>query len=205
MKLAVSLFSLLLALTASAAAQATPASSATPPAASPAASPPPALIPAATLPNLHRIVRDLKANTDNVKSQGNFGAQLWLIADARFFQDWRKPDSPSIDPLETAVRGQPIFTALIFYGPARDPKGQSSVSYDLVVRRPDGSVYSEHKDLVGYQAATPADERMLTLGRDHLNINLGPDDPAGKYTVEATVRDNVGAASVFLRKDFMVQ
>ena len=44
----------------------------------------PSVVPAAILPNLHRIVRDLKANTDNIKSQGNFGAQLWLIADARF-------------------------------------------------------------------------------------------------------------------------
>ncbi len=205
MKLAALLFSLLLVTAASAAAQVTPASSATPPAASPAASPPSALIPAAVLPNLHRVTRDLKANTDNVKSQGNFGAQLWLIADARFFQDWRKPDSPSLDPVDTAVRSQPIFTAIVFYGPAREAKGQASVTYDLVVRRPDGTVYSERKDLVGCQATVPADERMLCLGRDYLNINLAPDDPAGKYTVEATVRDNVGKAAVTLKKEFTVQ
>ncbi len=204
MKFALLLFSSLLAAVASISAQAPPPAEATPPPASPAASPPPAPVPAATLPNLHRIVRDLKANADNIRSQGNFGAQLWLIADERFFQDWRKPESPSIDPLETAVRGQPVFTAIVFYGPARDEKGQSNVTYDLVVRRPDGSVYSERKDLMGYQAAAPADERMLTLGRSYLNINIGPDDPAGKYVVEATVHDTVVKTEVSLKKEFVV-
>ena len=57
-----------------------PAPAADPPAASPAASPPAVAIPAAVAPNLHRLVRDLKATADNIKAQGNFGAQLWLIA-----------------------------------------------------------------------------------------------------------------------------
>ncbi len=204
MKIAPLLFSLLFAGAASTSAQAPLPADATPPPASPASSPPPAPVPAATLPNLHRIVRDLKANTDNIKSQGNFGAQLWLIADERFFQDWRKPDSPSIDPLETAVRGQPVFTVIVFYGPSRDEKGQSNITYDLVVRRPDGSVYNERKDLVGYQSAAPADERMLALGRSYLNINIGPDDPAGRYVVEATVHDAVAKTDVSLKKEFVV-
>ena len=205
MKSTVILLLFLLAAAASASAQATPSTEGTPPAASPAATPPPPAIPAAVLPNLHRIVRDATANTDNVKSQGHFGAQLWLIADERFFQDWRKPESPSLDPVESAVRGQPIFTVLIFHGLARDAKGQANATYDLTVRRPDGSVYSERKELSGYQAAAPADERMLSLGRNYLNINVAPDDPAGKYTVEATVRDEVSKATVALKKEFTVQ
>ena len=205
MKIAALLFPLLLTAVRPGVAQPAPAPDATPPAASPASSPPAAVVPAATLPNPHRIVRDLKANTDNIKSQGSFGAQLWLIADARLFQNWRRPDSPSIDPVESAVRGQPIFTAIIFYGPAHDEKAQSSVSYDLVVRRPDGSVYSERKDLAGYQSAAPADARMIFLGRTYLNINLGPDDPPGKYAVEATVRDATAKVEVVLKKEFLVQ
>ncbi len=204
MKIAVILLPMLLAIAASVSAQSTPAPETTPPAASPASTPPSAVIPAATLPNPHRLVRDLKANADNIQSQGNFGAQLWLIANEHFFQDWRKPDSPSLDPVEAAIRGQPIFTVVVFYGLARDEKGQANVTYDLVVRRPDGSVYSERKDLVGYQAAAPADERMLALGRNYLNINIGPEDPAGKYVVEGTVRDTVAKVSVVLKKEFVV-
>ena len=205
MKIALIFCTLLRVMMAVAAAQATPGADATPPAASPASSPPAAVVPAAVLPNMHRIVRDLKANADNIKSQANFGAQLWLIADTRFFQDWRKPESPSIDPVDTAVRGQPVFTVIVFYGPTRDEKGQANVMYDLVVRRPDGSVYSERKDLVGYQAPAPANERMLTLGRNFLNINVGPDDPTGKYSIEAIVRDEVGKVNITLKKEFTVQ
>ena len=93
---------------------------------------------------------------------------------------------------------------VVLSAPARDEKGQANVMYDLVVRRPDGSVYSERKDLAGYQAAAPADERMLTLGRGYLNISLGPDDPAGKYVVEATVHDTVAKVDVSLKKEFVV-
>ena len=175
-----------------------------PPAASPAASPPPAAIPAAVPPNLHRLVRDLKTTADNIKAQGNFGAQLWLIANEDFFRDWRKPETPTIDPIDSAIRGQPLFTVIVFYGPARDAKGQADVTYDLVVRRPDGTVYDEHKNLPGHQAAAPSDERMLVLGRSYIAINIGPDDPAGKYTVEATVNDGVGKVGVALKKEFLV-
>lgn len=205
MKIALLLSLLLCPAVISASGQATPGAGAPPPEASPASLPSPAAVPAAVLPNMHRLIRDLKASADNIRSQGNFGAQLWLIADARFFQDWRKPDSPSIDPVDTAVRGQPVFTVVIFSGPAHDDKGQSNVLYNLVLRRPDGSIYSERKDLTGYQATAPTDERMLILGRMFLNINIGPDDPAGNYTVEATVRDEVGKVSVALKKEFTVK
>ncbi len=185
-------------------AQTTPAPPADPSAASPPASPPPVAIPAAVAPNLHRIVRDLKSTADNIKLQGSFGAQLWLIANEDFFRDWRKPETPTIDPIDTAIRGQPLFTVIVFCGPVRDAKGQADVTYDLVVHRPDGTVYDEHKNLPGHQAAAPADERMLILGRSYINITIGPDDPAGKYTLEATVNDGVAKTSLALKKEFVV-
>ena len=185
-------------------AQATPAPAVEPPTASPAASPPPAAIPAAVSPNLRRITRDLKATADNIKAQGNFGAQLWLIANEDFFRDWRKPETPTVDPIDSAIRSQPLFTVVVFYGPARDSKGQAGVTYDLVVRRPDGTIYDEQKNLPGHQGPAPTDERMLFLGRSYVNITIGPDDPAGKYVVEATVNDGISKASVSLKKEFVV-
>ena len=64
----------------------------------------------------------MQSNTDNIKAVGNFGAQLYLIDDANFFVDWRKPETPSIAPIELAVRGQPLYTAIIFYGEAKDDR-----------------------------------------------------------------------------------
>ena len=154
--------------------------------------------------HIRRLVRDVKQNTDNIKAQGNFGAQLWLIGSENFFQDWRKPETPNIDPVELVVRGQPIFTAIVFYGPAHDDKGLANVSYDIVVRRPDGTVYNERKDMVGFQNLAP-EERMLELGRNYLSINIGSDDPVGLYTVEATVHDNVARVELPLKSHFVVQ
>ena len=210
MKVAAFLFFTLVAGLTLARAQATPrvlpALPVNPPAASPAATPPPPPVPAAP-PALrsHRLVRDLQASGDNVRSQGDFGAQLWLVADTALFQEWRRPETPTIDPQTATVRGRPLFTVVVFYGPARDVKGQSNVTYDLVVKRPDGSVYHESKGLAGHQGLVPADARMLLLGRNYLNIALGPDDPAGKYTVEATVCDDVAKTSVTLKQEFTLR
>lgn len=182
-----------------------PALPVNPPAASPAATPPPPPVPAAPPANLRRLKRELGTAKDNIRSQGDFGAQLWLVANEGFFQDWRKPETPALDPQDSTARGRPLYTVVVFYGPARDAKGQLGVTYDLVVKRPDGSVYHEGKGLPGHQAAAPSDTRILMLGRSYLNINAGPDDPSGRYTVEATVYDGVAGTSLALKQEFTLR
>lgn len=208
MRFIVPLFFVLVLVAASARAQTPrvlPALPVEPPAASPPATPPPPPVPAAPPARSHRLVRDLQASTDNVRSQGDFGAQLWLVADAALFQEWRRPETPTIDPQDATARGRPLFAVVVFNGPARDVKGQSQVTYDLTVKRPDGSVYHESKGLVGHQGPAPADGRMLLLGRSYLNIAPGPDDPAGEYSVEGTVYDGVASISVTLKQKFTLR
>ena len=153
---------------------------------------------------LRRLIRDVQSNTDSVKAVGNFGAQLYLIADEAFFQDWRKPETPTIAPVQLAVRGQPLYTAVIFYGEARDNKGLANVTYDLTVHRPDGSVYAERKPMIGWQNLAP-DERELQLGRNYLAINIAPNDPAGIYAVDAVIHDNIGRVELPLKQTFVVR
>ena len=208
MKVTVPLLLALLAAVACARAQTPrvlPALPVNPPAASPPASPPPPPIPAAPPARSHRLIRELGTSTDNIHSQGDFGAQLWLVADTALFQEWRRPETPTIDPQDATVRGRPLFAIVVFYGPARDARGQADVTYDLVIKRPDGSIYHESKGLTGYQAATPADGRMLTPGRGYLNVTPGPDDPLGKYGLEATVYDGIGKVSVVLKTEFTLR
>ena len=172
------------------------------------ATPAPIPLPPATanaVTHERRLVRDVQQNTDNIKAKGNFGAQLWLIADGDFFQNWRKPEIPTLVPISTAIRSQPIYTAIIFYGPARDDKGLSNVSYDITVRRPDKSVYSTNTALVGFQNLGPADDRQILLGRNYATITIGADDPAGLYTVEAVVHDNISRVDLPLVQQIVVQ
>ena len=155
--------------------------------------------------HLRRLVRDVVSNTDNIRAAGNFGAQLWLTANGDFNQDWRKPQEPSIEPVEFAVRGTPIFTVVIFYGAGRTPAGLANVSYDMTIFRPDGTIYNRRDAMVGFQNLAPTDDRELQLGRNFLNITIGPDDPVGLYTVNVTVHDNVSRVDLPLKQTFVVQ
>lgn len=152
-----------------------------------------------------RLVRAVNENTDNIKASGIFGAQLWLVQGRQFFEDWKKPEAPSIDPVDIVPRGEEIYTVVLFYGTARDGGGLSNVNYDIMVKRPNGSIYDRRDDAIGFQNLAPSDDRQIQLGRDSLGITIGPDDPAGLYTVTATVRDNVGRANLALTQHFVVR
>lgn len=152
-----------------------------------------------------RLVRAVNENTGNIKAIGNFGAQLWLVSGRQFFEDWKKPQEQSIDPVDLVPRGETVYTALIFYGTAHDGGGLANVTYDIVVKRPNGSIYDRRDDAIGYQNLAPTDERQLLLGRDSLGITISETDPAGLYTVEVTVRDNVGRSNLALVQHFVVR
>jgi hypothetical protein len=152
-----------------------------------------------------RLVREVQQSSDNIKFKGDFGAQLWLITNGNFFEDWRKPETPPINPVSIALRDQPIYTPIIFYGEARDAKGLCNVSYDITVRRPDQSVYSQSTGLVGFQNLGPADDRVLQLGNSYATITMRAGDPAGLYTVEAVVHDNIGRVDLSLVQHFILQ
>ena len=158
----------------------------------------------AVVSGVRRLIRDVQSSTDNVKSVGNFGAQLYLIGDEAFYQDWKKPETPTITPISLVVRGQPLYTVIIFYGPARDDKGLCNVSYDLTVRRPDGSVLTQRPGMIGWQNLAP-DSRELQLGRNYLDIDVTAADPAGLYTVEALIHDNVSRVELPLKQTFAVR
>ena len=153
---------------------------------------------------MRRLIRDVQTNSDNVKAVGNFGAQLYLTDDATFYQNWNKPETPTISPVQLALRDQPIYTVIVFYGPSRDGSGLSNVSYDLTVRRPDGSIFARRDAMIGFQNLAP-DERELQLGRNYLTVIIPEGEPAGLYTVEAVVHDNNSRSTLPLKQTFAVQ
>jgi hypothetical protein len=158
-----------------------------------------------TVGHIRQLVRDVQSNTDNIKSQGDFGAQLWLVQGQEFFQDWVKPATPNITPVTIVPRGENIYTAIIFYGITHDAAGLANVSYDITVHRPDGSIYSQYKTLIGWQGLAPQQTQTLELGRDHIAVNITESDPAGLYTVDAVVRDNVSRIELPLKQTFVVE
>jgi hypothetical protein len=143
------------------------------------------------------------ADTDNIKSKDGFGAQLFLTESNKFFDDWNKPETPKIHQVQDARRNAAIFTAILFVDPAMDTAKRAKVTCHVVVRKPDGSVYGED-DLIGWNGKYLVPPHNLQLAQGRMGIRIEPNDPAGIYTVEATVRDDVRKVELELKATFKV-
>lgn len=140
---------------------------------------------------------------DNVKSKDGFGAQLFLTESSKFFDDWQKPETPKLTPVGEVRRNVPIFTAILFVDPAVDEAKHAHVSCHVVVRRPDGKIYGEDKP-VGWNGSYIVPPHDLQLATGRMGIRIETKDPAGVYTVEVTVRDEIKKIDLLLKTSFKV-
>ena len=146
------------------------------------------------------------ADTPNMKSKDGFGAQLILTESAQFFDDWDKPETPRLQTLEKnrAHRNVPVFTAITFVDPGTDASGSVNVTCNIVVRKPDGRIYGEQKDVVGWKGKYVVPPHHLQLSQGHMVIRIEPQDPSGTYSVEVTVRDHIKKIELPLKATFKV-
>ena len=145
-------------------------------------------------------------DTPNVKSKKGFGAQLFLTQNAQFFVDWNKQETPSLITLKNdkALRNVPLFTVIFFVDPGTDSKGSVDVTYDMVIRKPDGSIYGEQKNAVGLKGKYVVPAHDLQLAHERMGIQIDNQDPSGTYTVEVTVRDHIKKVELPLKATFKV-
>ena len=146
------------------------------------------------------------ADTPNMKSKNGFGAQLYLTQNTQFFEDWNKPGTPNLTELKNnrAHRNVPLFSAILFVDPGLDSKGSVDVTYDIVIRKPDGSIYGEQKDFVGLKGKYVAPAHSLQLAKERMGIRIDSQDPSGTYTVEVIVRDHIKKVELPLKATFEV-
>ncbi|MEI6072661.1 MAG: hypothetical protein WCS31_12765 [Verrucomicrobiae bacterium] len=146
------------------------------------------------------------ADTPHMKSKNGFGAQLFLTESAQFFKDWNKPETPSLTTLKNnkAHRNVPLFSAVLFVDPGTDSNGSVDVTYDIVIRKPDGSIYGAQKDFVGLKGKCVVPAHALQLAQERMGIQIDSQDPSGTYTVEITVRDHMKKVELPLKATFEV-
>jgi hypothetical protein len=151
-------------------------------------------------------LKDGKAapNTPSMKSKNGFGAQLFLTENAQLFQDWNKPETPKITPVEKARRNIPILTVILFVEPGTDATGNANVTCDIVVRKPDGGIYGKQKDTVVWRHKYLAHSHALQLSEGYMGIRIEPKDPSGTYTVDVIVRDHIKNIQLPLKTTFEV-
>ena len=144
------------------------------------------------------------ADTPYMKSKKGFGAQLHLTQSPQFFEDWNKPGTPNLKTLEKAHRNVPLFSIILFVDPGTDSKGSVDVTYDMVIRKPDGSIYGEQKNAVGLKGKFVIPAHDLQLAQERMGIRIDNQDPSGTYTVEVTVRDHIKKVDLPLKATFKV-
>jgi len=144
------------------------------------------------------------ADTASMKSKNGFGAQLLLTDNEQFFEDWNKEGTPTLKELKKAVRDVPILPVVLIVDPGKDDNGEAKVIYDIIVRKPDGTVYAEAKDMVGWREKYDFPAHNIQLTEEHMGIRIEPKDPSGVYTVEAIVHDKIKKIDLPLKATFEI-
>lgn len=131
---------------------------------------------------------------------GEFSALLFVTDDLNFRGRWAAlpiTDAPDVSTVSRLPRGREAELELVFTGMGLDSGLNAEVTWDVTVLRPDGTAYAEFKDLPALRGRRPT-RYMVTLAEAAVRISFDPPDPAGVYTVRATVRDRVGNRRVDL-------
>lgn len=144
--------------------------------------------------------------TDNVKSDKGFGAQLLITDDKDYLEKWQTPtEGFYLHTVNSAVRGEPVFILIIFANPGVDEKGLCDIVADLKVTRPDGTVSSDRKDSDCWRNMPPPPAGNIQMAKTSLGIVIEEGDPAGRWKIEAVVKDRVKDAAVRLSNYFDVK
>jgi len=133
----------------------------------------------------------------NISSIGKFGVQLWLIEDQTFYESWEKQaEGVRIPAIDIAKRGVPFNPIIVFAGCKEGNDGLANVTYDILITKPDGSIFTNQKGLNCWVQLPAPKGNQLQLCAQQLGIVFGPTDQSGKYTVQAVVYDQLAGSKL---------
>jgi hypothetical protein len=149
--------------------------------------------------------KEVTEDTENVKTKDGFGVQLWLIKPNDFFEKWNTPETPKMAVTKTAKRNIPISTVILFINPGVNEKNECDIVYDMVIKKPDGGVYADLKDVEVWCNKPAPPKNKIQLAVQNIGIDIENKDPLGKYTVYAVVKDRVKRAELSLHQEFIAE
>ena len=141
-------------------------------------------------------------DSDNIKSKNGFGAQLWIIHDRSFFDDWNKPGTPDLPITETVMRNKPVFIVFLFINPGLDQESRAHVTADVTIRSPDGKMYGDFKDIEIWRRRYAAPRNGIQLAVDNLGLKIEDGEQLGVYQIEATITDHIAKTTLELKTAF---
>jgi hypothetical protein len=144
------------------------------------------------------------ADTPDRKSVDGFGGHLLIVENPRaFIEEWKKPETPHINPATAAKRGEILGAFVLFAGCKPDAQGNCNSEVDYSVYKPDGSLYAERKAQTLWKEPPPPGTN-IQLSNAILGIRIEEKDPAGEYVVKARVSDLNAKVSFELETKFRV-
>lgn len=131
------------------------------------------------------------ADTENMRSAGDFGVQIVLTAnEGQFRQTWNSSATPpKLTTTNTIRLGETVSALLIFHGCTPNASGVCNVVSEFVLEGPDGSKMPAGGGPVW--SGKPMQQRLLQLGQASMTLGFDKTDPIGNYKVTANVKDKV--------------
>jgi hypothetical protein len=124
-----------------------------------------------------------------------------LIGNKKFFDDWQKPVTPKIEPIDTYKRGEEVFPIIVFATNGKDFQLNANLTYDITITKPDGSIYG-HFEQLNVWKDSPAP--VLHLLKQSIDIRLEQTDPLGVYKVYMIIYENNKKVKVDVNLSFRV-
>lgn len=145
--------------------------------------------------------------TEARRSLNGFAGSLLVTSDADWREKWNTPAStvPHFREATSAARGQQIFILIFFSNPALGADHRASLSCDLDVMRPDGTVSMHQTGVVCYQDEIKGGPYNTYLAAPVIGFTGDAADPAGTWTVRVSLKDNVRDTVLPLKTSFVLE
>lgn len=146
-------------------------------------------------------------NEQNAKpfpnKDGDFSAML-VVTDEKALAEYEKPSSEGMwfKEASKAKRGDVLAIKIVFAGMELSDDLNADVTYDLKILNPADKIYdnADLKNQEALKAKIPMRFRIFD-NRSFMKIQFEPKDKLGKYTIIATLYDNVGKKVIPLIKE----
>ncbi|MCM2264355.1 MAG: hypothetical protein NDI73_04090 [Desulfuromonadales bacterium] len=138
------------------------------------------------------------ADTESMRSAGNFGVQIMLTPDDKQFrQTWNSTMStPNLNTTDTVHLGASVTAVLIFHGCSPNAAGVCDVAAEFILESPDGTKMPAGGGPVW--SAAPLQDGLLQLGQASMTVGFDKTDPVGDYKVIANVKDKISGRALNL-------
>jgi hypothetical protein len=140
------------------------------------------------------------------KMTNGYGAKLDFTTESDFLNNWRT-HWKSVSKIK---HNAGIYIVVFFVNVNQIPHTDNDFTFDITIRKPDGSTYASMTNMRAPRYRGPAtgpmtDSRRLDLAPNFVTVQIQPKDPAGAYLVEAMVKDNLNRVSFRLEKQLTVE